>query len=87
MTPPSSRVMTSVAERGIAQESCVLLADEPVASLDPETAAAILSLLRDLTHTAGLGVLSTLHQPHLVERFADRVLTMEGGRLTSLSDA
>jgi phosphonate transport system ATP-binding protein len=73
--------------RALAQESCVLLADEPVASLDPETAAAILSLLRDLTHTAGLGVLCTLHQPHLVERFADRVLTMEGGRLTSLSDA
>ena len=67
--------------RALAQESRVLLADEPVASLDPETAVAILSLLRDLTHTAGLAVLCTLHQPHLAERFADRVLTMEGGRL------
>lgn len=67
--------------RAIAQESRVLLADEPVASLDPETAVAILSLLRNLTRTAGLGVLCTLHQPNLAERFADRVLTMDGGKL------
>lgn len=67
--------------RALAQESRVLLADEPVASLDPDTAVAILSLLRDLTRTAGLGVLCTLHQPYLADRFADRVLKMEGGRL------
>ena len=69
--------------RAIAQQSRVLLADEPVASLDPETAVTILALLHDLTRTAGLGVLCTLHQPHLAERFADRVLTMDGGRLIS----
>lgn len=67
--------------RAVAQESRLLLADEPVASLDPETAVAILDLLRDLTRTAGIGVLCTLHQPQLAERFADRVATMKQGRL------
>jgi len=65
--------------RAIAQESLILLADEPVASLDPETAAAIMDLLRSLTKTTGLAVLCSLHQPKLAEQFADRLLVMEGG--------
>ncbi len=68
--------------RALAQESAVLLADEPVASLDPETAQQILSLLRDLAETRGLAVLCTLHQPDLAERFATRVLEMRRGRLS-----
>ncbi|MBL8567183.1 MAG: ATP-binding cassette domain-containing protein [Hyphomicrobiaceae bacterium] len=71
--------------RALAQESRVLLADEPVASLDPDSATAVLELMRGLTRSAGLAVLCTLHQPHLAERFADRVLRMEEGRL--LGDA
>ncbi len=67
--------------RALAQQSRVLLADEPVASLDPDSAVAVLELMRGLTRSAGLAVLCTLHQPHLAERFADRVLRMEEGRL------
>jgi phosphonate transport system ATP-binding protein len=67
--------------RAIAQQSTVLLADEPVASLDPETASAILELLKSLAQTSGLSVLCTLHQPLLAEQFADRILVMEQGRL------
>lgn len=67
--------------RALAQESRIILADEPVASLDPETAAAVLGLLRRLAHEQGIAVLCTLHQPHLAERFADRILQMEAGRL------
>jgi phosphonate transport system ATP-binding protein len=67
--------------RAIAQQSNVLLADEPVASLDPETASAILELLKNLARTTGLSVLCTLHQPQLAEQFADRILVMEQGRL------
>ena len=67
--------------RALAQESRVLLADEPVASLDPETAVAILTLMRDVARARGMAVLCTLHQPALAERFADRVLKMEDGRL------
>lgn len=66
--------------RAIAQRSRVILADEPVASLDPETAEGILTILRGLTRSCGMAVLTTLHQPQLAETFADRVLLMEGGR-------
>ena len=65
--------------RALAQESRVLLADEPVASLDPEAAKSILTLLRELTRTRGLAVICTLHQPALAQAYADRILRMEDG--------
>lgn len=68
--------------RTIAQQSTIILADEPVASLDPDTAVSILELLHRLSRTSGIAVVCTLHQPLLAERFADRVLTMDAGRLS-----
>jgi phosphonate transport system ATP-binding protein len=62
--------------RAIAQQSRIILADEPVASLDPATAEAVLALLSELARREGVAVLATLHQPHLAERFADRTLFM-----------
>jgi phosphonate transport system ATP-binding protein len=73
--------------RALAQESRVLLADEPVASLDPDTAVSVLSLMRDLARSKGLAVLCTLHQPDLATRFADRILTMRNGRLVETDSA
>lgn len=67
--------------RALAQQSRVLLADEPVASLDPENAAAILSLMLSLAHSRGLAILCTLHQPELAARFSDRLVEMRAGRL------
>ncbi len=67
--------------RALAQKSRILLADEPVASLDPESAQSILELMHGLAKSNGLAVLCTLHQPHLAERFADRVIRMRNGRL------
>ena len=67
--------------RALAQRAPVLLADEPVASLDPANAAAILGLLRSLARSEGLAVLVALHQPELAARFADRQLRLEEGRL------
>ncbi|MGL4239646.1 MAG: phosphonate ABC transporter ATP-binding protein [Beijerinckiaceae bacterium] len=69
--------------RALAQESRLLLADEPVASLDPDTARSVLTLMRELVRREGLAVLCTLHQPHLAEEFGDRVLSMTDGRLTA----
>lgn len=73
--------------RALAQESRILLADEPVASLDPETAAAILELMQTLARKSGIAVLCTLHQPQLAERFADRLLVMEQGKLQAVGAA
>ena len=70
--------------RALAQRAPVLLADEPVASLDPGNAEAILDLLRDLARRDGLAVLMCLHQPDLARRFADRRLALGAAGLTPL---
>ena len=69
--------------RALMQRSPVLLADEPVASLDPASAEAVLTLLRDLAKRDGLAVLVSLHQPDLAQRYADRRLRLEGGRIVA----
>ena len=69
--------------RALAQRAPVLLADEPVASLDPTNAEAILELLRTLARTEGLAVLVSLHQPDLAQRYADRRLHLQNGALQS----
>lgn len=68
--------------RALAQDSKVLLADEPVASLDPDTAHAVLALMANLAASKGLAVLCTLHQPQMAQAYANRVLTMKNGQLT-----
>jgi phosphonate transport system ATP-binding protein len=67
--------------RALAQESRFLLADEPVASLDPDNAQRVMTLLRQLVDIHKMAVLCTLHQPALAERYADRVLALSGGRI------
>jgi phosphonate transport system ATP-binding protein len=67
--------------RALLQRAPVLLADEPVASLDPATAGGVLALLRDLAHRQRMPVLVSLHQPDLAARYADRLLYLEDGCL------
>ena len=63
--------------RALVQGSRVLLADEPVASLDRETSASVLGLLREVSREQGITVLCSLHQPDLAAAFADRVIAFE----------
>ena len=58
----------------------MVLADEPVASLDPESAAGVLSCLRTVA-SAGVAVIASLHQVHLATTYADRILALRAGRL------
>ncbi len=67
--------------RALHQRASILLADEPVASLDPVLAGDVLALLRDLARRHGLAVLVSLHQHDLAGRFADRTLHLEDGCL------
>lgn len=67
--------------RALAQRPLVMLADEPVASLDPEAAQDIMRLLRHLAHQDGLAVLCVLHQVELAFDYADRVVGMRDGRV------
>ncbi|MDQ6725694.1 MAG: ATP-binding cassette domain-containing protein [Actinomycetota bacterium] len=67
--------------RALAQRSRVLLADEPVASLDPAASAAMLSVLRSVATHDGIAVVCSLHQAELVGTFADRVIGLRQGRV------
>ncbi|WP_243856381.1 phosphonate ABC transporter ATP-binding protein [Paraburkholderia sp. BL6665CI2N2] len=67
--------------RALAQRPHVLLADEPVASLDPEAADEVMRLLRRLADNDGLAVVCVLHQPELATRYADRLVGLRGGLL------
>lgn len=65
--------------RALVQAPSVLLADEPVASLDPVTARNILSLLHEICKLDGLTALVSLHQVELAQTIADRIVGLNQG--------
>ncbi|MGO4871498.1 MAG: phosphonate ABC transporter ATP-binding protein [Roseiarcus sp.] len=65
--------------RALAQRPKLILADEPVASLDPEAAEEIMRLLRRLAVENGLAVLCVLHQPEVALRYSHRVVGLRDG--------
>ena len=67
--------------RALCQRAGVLLADEPVSSLDPAAAEQVMRLLRSLADD-GIAVVAVLHQPDLARRYSDRVVGLTGGRVT-----
>jgi phosphonate transport system ATP-binding protein len=67
--------------RALTQQPGIVLADEPVASLDPETAIGVLSLLRGICRQDGITAVVSLHQVDLARRFADRIVGLSEGRL------
>ena len=69
--------------RALAQQPDIIIADEPIASLDPNISVEILQLLRGICHTVGVSVLCSLHQMHLATAYADRVIGLAAGRLVA----
>lgn len=69
-----------VLARALAQESPVLLLDEPTSSLDLGHAVEVLDLIDSLRLDRGLTVVTAIHDLTLAERFADRLLLMAGGQ-------
>ncbi|KAF0251581.1 phosphonate ABC transporter ATP-binding protein [Pseudomonas putida] len=67
--------------RALAQRPQVILADEPVASLDPNTAHVVMQYLREASRTLGITVVCNLHQVELARAFADRIVGLANGRL------
>jgi phosphonate transport system ATP-binding protein len=67
--------------RALAQQPRLLLADEPVASLDPEAARDIMALLRRLAGGDELAVLCVLHQLELALAYGHRVIGLKHGRV------
>ncbi|WP_404417337.1 phosphonate ABC transporter ATP-binding protein [Brevundimonas vesicularis] len=67
--------------RAIVQGANAILADEPVASLDPVSARKVMELLVELNKRDGLGVIVTLHQVDYAIRYCDRVIALQGGKI------
>lgn len=65
--------------RALVQEPRLMLADEPVASLDPATAERVLALLHGICTTDGLTAVVSLHQLELARRFGQRIVGLAGG--------
>ena len=71
--------------RALIQAPRLLLADEPVASLDPRTAKDILELLTNLARARGMALLCSLHQPELAARYFDRIIEVRQRTLFELA--
>jgi len=67
--------------RALMQDPHMILADEPVASLDPVLAHSIMQYLEQINKQDGVTVLCSLHFLDLVHRYADRVVALNQGRL------
>jgi phosphonate transport system ATP-binding protein len=67
--------------RALCQRPRVILADEPVAALDPAAAEQVLTLLGRLAREQGLAVALVLHQPDLARLHADRIVGLLAGRV------
>jgi iron complex transport system ATP-binding protein len=66
--------------RALAVEAPILLADEPIAALDPFHQLQIMDVLRD-TARSGTAVIAILHELTLAARFCDRIVLLAGGRV------
>ena len=67
--------------RAMVKKPALILADEPVASLDPMISFQVLSLLKEISLSQGITVLCNLHQVDFALRFADRIFGISEGRI------
>jgi phosphonate transport system ATP-binding protein len=67
--------------RAFMLDPAVILADEPVASLDPRISREVLDLLKRQARERGATVLCSLHQVDLARAFADRIVALADGRV------
>lgn len=68
--------------RALANSPTVLLCDEPTSSLDPQTTADILEVLRHINRTLGVTIVIVSHEMDVVNDICDQVSVMENGRLS-----
>jgi phosphonate transport system ATP-binding protein len=73
--------------RALMQQPKMILADEPVASLDPVLAHSILGYLEKINKEDGVTVICSLHFLDLVQRYATRVIGLREGRVVFQGDS
>ena len=67
--------------RALMQEPSILLADEPIASLDPRNAAQVMESLRAINREDGITILCNLHTLDAAREYCDRIIGMAKGRV------
>jgi phosphonate transport system ATP-binding protein len=79
--------------RTLMQEPAIILADEPVSSLDPKLSRVVLDILKRICREDGITAVVSLHTLELTREYADRVIGLRQGRIlfdgptTTLTDA
>jgi phosphonate transport system ATP-binding protein len=68
--------------RALAQQPRLIVADEPIASLDPSSAHSIMTLLRQIARSDGVAIICSLHQEQFARSYADRIIGLSRGRVT-----
>ncbi len=67
--------------RALMQEPKLILADEPIASLDPKNSEAVMDALADANSRSGITVLCNLHDLDVAEQYCRRIIGMEKGKV------
>lgn len=67
--------------RCLMQGAEIILADEPIASLDPESARKVMELLIHLNREQNITVITSLHQVQMVKRYFNRAIALQGGEV------
>jgi len=67
--------------RTLMQEPAIILADEPVSSLDPKLSHVVLDILKRVCREDGITALVSLHTLDLTREYADRVVGLKGGQI------
>ena len=67
--------------RSLVQDARVILADEPIASLDPKSAKRVMEILVDLNRELGITLITSLHQVDYAGAYFDRVVAMRDGEI------
>jgi phosphonate transport system ATP-binding protein len=67
--------------RALMQEPKLILADEPIASLDPRNAKTVMDALRQVNREDGITVLTNLHHLDTARHYCDRIVAMQAGRV------
>ena len=67
--------------RVLMQQPEIILADEPVSSLDPATSISIMNILRNINQKHGVTILCNLHLPELAKEYGSRVLALKNGQI------
>lgn len=65
--------------RCLMQGAQIILADEPIASLDPESARKVMELLTHLNEAEGITIITSLHQVQMVRRYFERAIALRDG--------